>query len=83
MKPSYLHEREVPQEEREKVLDEQSTTEGKQRALEKLFGKEVFLDQELATSEDPLKIKDYIHQKEQELQTGISINEWALFRVGA
>lgn len=64
-------------------MDDQTTEDGKRKALEKLFGKEVFLEQELATSDEPIKIKDLIKQKEQELKTGISIHQWGLFRVGA
>lgn len=44
MKPQYLFDREVPQEVREKILDEQTTSEGKKKALDKLFGQEVFME---------------------------------------
>jgi hypothetical protein len=41
------------------------------------------MEQELATSEEPLKIKDLLKSKESELKTQISIKEWALFNIGA
>jgi hypothetical protein len=41
------------------------------------------MEQELATSEDPIKIKDLLKQKESELKTQFSIKEWALFNIGA
>lgn len=69
MKPVYTSDLEVPQEVREKVLDELTNPEAKKKALEKLFSQEVLMEQELATSEEPLKIKDLIKNKEAELQT--------------
>jgi hypothetical protein len=51
--------------------------------LEKLIGKEVFMEQELAISDEPLKIKDLIKQKEHDSKSRIEVKEWALFRVGA
>jgi hypothetical protein len=41
------------------------------------------MEQELATSDEPLKIKDLMKQKDSELKTTISIKEWALFNIGA
>jgi hypothetical protein len=41
------------------------------------------MEQELATSDEPLKIKDLLQMKESELKTQISIKEWALFNIGA
>ena len=41
------------------------------------------MEQELATSDEPLKIKDLLHQKESDMKTRLQIKEWALFRVGA
>jgi len=41
------------------------------------------MEQELATSEEPIKIKDLLKQKESELKTKVNIKEWALFNIGA
>jgi hypothetical protein len=41
------------------------------------------MEQELATSDEPLKIKDLLKQKESELKTQVNIKEWALFNIGA
>jgi len=60
MKPIYLFENELPTEARDQVVNEQTTPEGKKRALEKLIQRDVFMEQELATSEEPLKIKDLL-----------------------
>ena len=83
MKPIYLFENELPIEARDQVVNEQTTPEGKKRALEKLIQRDVFMEQELATSEEPLKIKDLLKMKETELKTQITIQEWALFNIGA
>ncbi len=60
MKPLYLTEGELPQEVRDQVVNEQTTPEAKKKALEKLLAREVMMEQELATSEEPLKIKDLL-----------------------
>ena len=60
MKPVYLFENELPNEIREQVINEQTTPEAKKKALEKLLAREVMMEQELATSEEPLKIKDLL-----------------------
>ena len=52
-------------------------------ALEKLIARDIFMEQELATSEEPIRIKELISNKEKELKTQISIKEWALFNIGA
>jgi translation elongation factor EF-Ts len=86
MKPHYLFERDVPQEVREKAMEEAPQAggqEAKKKALEKLFSREVFMEQELATSDEPLKIKELFQQKETELKTGLHVKEWALFNIGA
>lgn len=41
------------------------------------------MEQELATSDEPLKIKELFQQKETELKTGLHVKEWALFNIGA
>ncbi len=41
------------------------------------------MEQELATSDEPIKIKDLLKQRDSELKTTISIKEWALFAIGA
>lgn len=40
------------------------------------------MEQELATNEDPLKVKQVIRDRESELSTEILIKEWALFQIG-
>ena len=60
MKPLYLTESELPQEVRDQVANEQLTPEAKKKAVEKLLAREVMMEQELATSEEPLKIKDLL-----------------------
>lgn len=64
-------------------MREQETPEAQKRALDKLINREVFLEQELATSDEPIKIKDLLKQRDSDLKTTISINEWALFTIGA
>ena len=83
MKPVYLFKKELPAQAREQIMNEQATPEAQKKALEKLLAREVMMEQELATSDEPLKIKDLLKQKEQELKTSISIKEWALFNIGA
>ena len=60
MKPNYLTEQDVPQDVRNKVMEDLTSDEEKKRALDKLFSQEVMMDQELATSEEPIKIKELI-----------------------
>lgn len=85
MKPQYMHERDVPQEVRDRVMNEapQDQKDAKRKAIEKLMSREVFMEQELATSDEPLRIKELLKQKESELKTGLHIKEWALFNIGA
>jgi hypothetical protein len=51
--------------------------------LRKFYEKEVLLEQELATSEEPLKVSQLLKEKEELLKTTISLKEWALFHVGS
>ncbi len=44
-----------------------------------MFTQEVLMEQELATSEEAIKVKQLIRDRESELTTDIKINEWALF----
>lgn len=86
MKPNYLRATDVPQAVVDKMVSElpENCHPGKKKgAIEKLMGREAFLEQELATSDEPLKIKDLLKQKEQELKTKLEIKEWALFNIGA
>lgn len=76
MKPNYLNKREVPQEVKDKLLSEG------EKILWKMYKSEVLMEQELATSEDTIKVKDYIRLRESELATKIDIREWALLRTG-
>ena len=64
-------------------MREQTTPEAQNKAWEKVLAREVFMEQELATSDEPLKIKDLLKQKDSELKTTISVKEWALFNIGA
>ena len=81
MKPNYLFEADVPQEVREKVLAEEE--KDKKKALEKFMTREVMMEQELATSDEPLKIKDLLALKEKEGLGKLHVKEWALFNIGA
>ena len=83
MKPVYLSSADVPQEVKVKAQEDETTKGGKKRALDKLFRQEVMLEQELATSEDAIKIKELIKQKEALLNTTIQVKEYALFNIGA
>lgn len=53
MRPTYLNKKEVPSTIREKLLAE----EHGDKALWKMFNKEVLMEQELATSEENQKVK--------------------------
>lgn len=81
MKPNYLFEAEVPQEVKEKVIAEEE--KDKKKALEKFLAREVMMEQELATSDEPLKIRDLIAAKEKEGLGRLTLREWALFNIGA
>jgi hypothetical protein len=83
MKPSVLNSADLPQALKDQIMQEQATPEAQQRALDKLLSREVFMEQELATSDEPIKIKDLLKQKESELKTQVNIKEWALFNIGA
>jgi translation elongation factor EF-Ts len=82
MKPVYLTQKDVPQEVKDKIVNEQIEKDAKKKALDKFILRDVLFEQELATSDEPLKIKDLIEQKEKELKTEIKIKEWALFHIG-
>jgi hypothetical protein len=83
MKPSVLVTSDLPESFKEQIMREQATPEAQNRAWEKVLAREVFMEQELATSDEPLKIKDLIKQRDAELKTTISVKEWALFNIGA
>lgn len=82
MKPVYLTEKDIPQEVKDKIVDEQIEPEAKKKALAKFIQRDVLFEQELATSDDPLKIKDLLSAKEREFKTELRIKEWALFQIG-
>ena len=54
-------------------MREQETPEAQKRALDKLINREVFLEQELAISDEPIKIKDLLKQRDSDLKTTINI----------
>lgn len=83
MKPVYLTEKDIPQEVKDKIVNEQIEINDKKKALDKFIQRDVLFEQELATSDDPLKIKDLLRIKQKELNTEIKIKEWALLQVGA
>lgn len=56
MKPVYLNKKEVPQELKQQLLEKGPGD----KALWKMFNNEVLMEQELATSEEPLKVKQLI-----------------------
>ena len=55
-----LDSKEVPQIVLDKALEDLKGKGVRKQALEKLYSREVLLEQELATSEDAIKIKDLI-----------------------
>ena len=73
----YLGKNEVPKATKEKVMKEG------QKHLQDLYAREVLMEQDLATSEKPVKVKQVLKEKGKELKTTVSIREWALFRIGA
>ena len=60
MNPLYLDSKEVPQIVLDKALEDLKGKGVRKQALEKLYIREVLLEQELATSEDAIKIRDLI-----------------------
>lgn len=78
MKPIYLNKKEVPEEVKQKEL----AGESGEKALWKMFVRDVLMEQELATSEESIKVKQLIRERESELSTPLSIKEWALFHIG-
>ena len=78
MKPTYMNKMEVPEGLKKRLLDE-----GPQdKALWKMYHQDVLMEQELATSEETMKVKDLIRQREAEIGVPIRINEWGLFTIG-
>ena len=69
MKPTYLNKKEVPADLKQKLLDEGPSD----KALWRMYAKDVLMEQELATSEEPLKVKQLIREREAYLGTPISI----------
>jgi hypothetical protein len=61
MKPAYHGVGDVPKEVVERTLAELNEAvgpEGREKAVERMYGREVLLEQELATSEEPIKIRE-------------------------
>jgi translation elongation factor EF-Ts len=74
MKPVYLSTEDVTHEQKQKFLDE-----GGENSLWKMYTNEVFMEQELATTEQSVTIKDYLKGREIVLKTPVFIKEWLLF----
>lgn len=79
MKPKYLRKIMVPHEVKQKLLDQGPGD----KALWKMFNSEVMMEQELATVEEPLKVKQLIREREAEFGQTLTIHEWALFNIGS
>lgn len=79
MKPVYLNKKEVPQAQKDEALAKGPGD----KSLWALYNREVLMEQELATSEDPLKVKQLIRNREAELGLPLRIQEWAFFNIGA
>jgi hypothetical protein len=77
MKPVYLNKKEVPQEVRDKAIEI-----GGEKELWKLFAKEVLMEQELATSDEDVKVKNMLRAREGELGVELRIKDWACFTIG-
>jgi len=58
MRPSFLGKQDVPKELRDKWYDE-----GQEKMLKKMYGVEVLMEQELATSDQPMKVSQYLKEK--------------------
>ena len=69
----------MPAEVKQKLLEEGPGD----RALWKMFNKDVLMEQELATSEESLKVKQLIRERESELGSPLLIKEWTLFNIGS
>lgn len=67
------------------VIDKLQEGLEKKEGTEKLweaYKREVMMEQELATSEESLKVKDFMRQRESEINQSIQIKDWGLFTVG-
>ncbi|CDW84465.1 elongation factor ts [Stylonychia lemnae] len=79
MKPTYLNKKEVPEDLKKKLKEEGP----KDQALWKMYNRDVLMEQELATTEESIKVKTLMRQRESEIFTPILIKEWAFFNIGA
>jgi translation elongation factor EF-Ts len=79
MKPSYLYKSDVP-----KTMIAELTNEGPSDGrLKKYLTQEVLMEQELATSEEEIRIDELIKEKSKEIKSKIDIKEWAVFNIGS
>jgi translation elongation factor EF-Ts len=77
MKPTYLNKKEVPAELKKELLEKGP----KDKAIWEMYNRDVLMEQDLATSDDSLKVKELLRGRESELGTPILISEWAFFNI--
>lgn len=76
MKPLYFNKEEVPKEERDKWLEE-----GKEKQVTKMYQKLVLMEQDLATSDESIRVKAFLKEKEKEVGSRVQVKDWALFTI--
>lgn len=77
MRPTYLNKKEVSEEVKAKLMEQGPGD----RALWKMYNQEVLMEQELATSEESMKVKELIREREADLGVALTIQEWAYFNI--
>lgn len=79
MKPTYLSIDEIPANVIQKVRDE---GEHGEKDVQKFYTKEVIMEQDLATIDENIKVKEFISEKEKELGINVQIHDWLCFNIG-
>ena len=77
MKPKYQFKKEIPKEVRDKYMEE-----GGEKALWKMYGADVFMEQDLATHETDMKVKQYLKDMEAKAGKRVLIKDWLYFKIG-
>mmetsp|Transcript_23449 Transcript_23449/g.23097 ORF Transcript_23449/g.23097 Transcript_23449/m.23097 type:complete len:82 (-) Transcript_23449:15-260(-) len=76
MKPAFTNKKEVPEDIKDKMREI-----GGEKELWKFFKNQVLVEQELATVEESILVKEYLREREAEALTALSIKDWALFKI--
>mmetsp|Transcript_13098 Transcript_13098/g.9492 ORF Transcript_13098/g.9492 Transcript_13098/m.9492 type:complete len:80 (+) Transcript_13098:672-911(+) len=74
MKPVYLNKKQTPKE-----LKDKAREVGGEKELWKMFREQVLTEQDLATVDESLIVKQYIRLREAEAESALTITRWALF----